>query len=243
MPLPGVAKGLQVCAPSGPYGANEGTRGFMLSTFRIGVVCALLAAAAFISYFYIGSVIEVPMRKPLRAFPTQIGPWELVNQTRLTERVEKILGAADYIYYDYATPDGKRVNLYVSYFSGGHGGFHSPQNCLPGAGWNIIRVEPLELSLEHSNPRNIQINKMVIRKGAETDVVFYWYQRQGRVIRSEYGEKLYGVLSSLSEGRRDGAFIRIMAPVVSERETETAEYLQDFTRQVVPLLSEHLPGP
>jgi EpsI family protein len=217
----------------------------MLSNTRITIVSVLLSVAAIVSYCYVGSIVEVPIKKPLGTFPTQIGAWRWVDHTPMGDEVRKILGVDDYIQYDYVSADGVPINLYVSYFervgSGGKG-YHSPKNCMPGGGWNVIHSEPLTLTVSHSRPGAVEINKMVMQKGAEKEVVFYWYQCRGRIINSEYMDKIYLVLDSMFKRRSDGAFIRIMAPVQDGQETKTVEYLKDFTKQVIPVLEEYLPG-
>ena len=217
----------------------------MLSNTRITIISILLAVAAIVSYCYVGKIFEVPIKKPLSTFPAQIGNWKWTNQTPLSDKVRKVLGVDDYIQYDYVSADGVPVNLYVSYFSrvgSGGKGYHSPKNCMPGGGWNVIHSELLKLTVSHSRPVAVEINKMVMQKGAEKEVVFYWYQCRGRIINSEYMDKIYLVLDSMFKRRSDGAFIRITAPVQDGQETKTVEYLKDFTKQVIPVLEEYLLG-
>jgi len=38
---------------------------------------------------------------------------------------------------------------------------------------------------------SIEVNRYVIQKGLEKQVVLYWYQSHGRVIASEYWAKIY----------------------------------------------------
>ncbi len=217
----------------------------MLSNARLTVVSIFLAVAAIVSYCYVGNIVEVPIKKPLSTFPTQIGAWKWINQSPLSDGVRKVLGVDDYIQYDYVSEDGMPVNLYVSYFSrtgSGGKGYHSPKNCMPGGGWNVLHSEPLTLTVSHSRPLAVEINKMLMQKGAGKEVVFYWYQCRGRIISSEYMDKIYLVLDSVFKRRSDGAFIRIMSPAQDGQEAKTVEYLKNFTKQVIPVLEEHLPG-
>ena len=104
-----------------------------------------------------------------------------------------MLGVADYISYDYAAGNGGLVNLYISYFTsvGVTGRYHSPQNCLPGGGWNIASVEDIRLTRAPEPFRGGEIKKVVVQKGGEQQVVLYWFQNRGRIIASEYWEKIY----------------------------------------------------
>ena len=217
----------------------------MMANARVIAVSILLALAAVISYCFTGKMVEVPIRKSLSAFPPYIGAWKWTGTNPLTDDVIKILGVDDYINCNYISSSGVPVNLYVSYFgrvgSGGKG-YHSPKNCMPGSGWNVMHSEPLQLTISHSKLVTVKINKMLMQKDAEKEIVFYWYQCRGRIIHSEYMDKIYLVLDSLLKQRSDGAFIRITAPIISGQEAKTVECLKDFTRQVIPILGEHLPG-
>jgi EpsI family protein len=163
----------------------------------------------------------------------------------LSQGVEEKLGVDDYLEYNYISPTGQIVNIYVSYFSSMEGkGFHSPRNCMPGSGWGIASLKPLVLEIHHSGADSIEINKMIIQKGADKQIVLYWYQCRGRFIRSEYMEKIYQVFDSIFKRRTDGSFIRVIAPVgAKDGDIEyTTQYLKDFTEQVIPILKDFLPG-
>ena len=48
-----------------------------------------------------------------------------------------MLRATDYTMREYTSSDGRVANIYVGYYATQRTGatYHSPQNCLPGAGW------------------------------------------------------------------------------------------------------------
>ena len=214
----------------------------MLSNTRVAIISVVLTAAIiFLSFLDKG--MSVPIKRPLEAFPREIGKWSFVNSTSLPQKVEEKLGVDTYLEYDYISPAGQVVNLYVSYFSSMEGKrFHSPRNCMPGAGWDVASLEPLALEIHHSQSMPIEINNMILQKGADRQVVLYWYQCRGRYIRSEYMEKIYQVLDSILKRRTDGSFIRIMASASKGNTEETTPYLKEFAEQVIPVLNDFLPG-
>ena len=214
----------------------------MLSNTRIAIVCVvLIASIVFLNFLDKG--MSVPIKRPLEAFPREIGKWSFVNTTSLPQKVEEKLGVDDYLEYDYVSPARQIVNLYVSYFSSMEGkGFHSPRNCMPGAGWDVASLEPLVLEIRYSDSMPVEINNMILQKGADRQVVLYWYQCRGRFIRSEYMEKIYQVLDSIFKRRTDGSFIRVMGPAQNGRTEYTTNYLADFTKEVIPILEEYIPG-
>ena len=214
----------------------------MLSNTRIAIVCVvLIASIVFLNFLDKG--MSVPIKRPLEAFPKQIGKWSFLHSRSLSQQVEQKLGVDDYLECDYVSPAGQVVNLYVSYFSSMEGkGFHSPRNCMPGSGWDVASLEPLVLEVHYSKSMPVEINNMILQKGADRQVVLYWYQCRGRFIRSEYMEKIYQVLDSILKRRTDGSFIRVMGPAQNGRTEYTTNYLADFTKEVIPILEEYIPG-
>jgi len=209
-----------------------------LSPPRIAVVLALFALT-FAGLQFSQTVRETPIKQPLSGFPVEIGEWKFARKSFFSAPVIDMLGVADYISYDYTEGNGGLLNLYISYFTavGVTGGYHSPQNCLPGGGWNIASVADVPLA------RGGEIKKVVVQKGAEQQVVLYWFQNRGRIIASEYWEKIYLVLDAVFKQRRDGSFIRIIGqvPKGGDREAFTAEMVE-FAGKTVELAAQYIPG-
>jgi EpsI family protein len=189
-------------------------------------------------------VKAVPIKKSLSAFPHTIGEYSLSNAFQSSSEVIEMLGVDDYIQYNYIRSDGRRINLYVGYYDvvGMGKGYHSPKNCIPGGGWGIDRIVGRKLDSSGYDSDVKTISEMIIRRGNEYQVVFYWYQNRGRIIASEYWEKIYQVLDALLLGRRDGTFVRVMASVPGDDIEITQADLQEFSAKVMVQLKEYLPG-
>ena len=90
------------------------------------------------------------------------------------------------------------MGLYVGYYASQRQGqtMHSPMNCMPGSGWEPLRRDRVKVEVQGSQepgPRFAEINYVVVQKGLDRMLVFYWYQAHGRVIASEYlGQDLHG---------------------------------------------------
>lgn len=59
------------------------------------------------------------------------------------------------------------------------------------------------------------VNNHSIQKGGERNIVLYWYQSGSRIIASEYLGKMLKMLlmrDAISNGRTDGALVRIVLP-------------------------------
>ena len=215
-----------------------------LSNTRIAIVIALFALT-FAGLQFSQTVRETPIQQPLSGFPVEIGDWKFARKSFFSAPVIDMLGVADYISYDYTEGNGGFLNLYISYFTavGVTGGYHSPQNCLPGGGWNIATVEDIPLTKAPEPFRGGEIKKVVVQKGGEQQVVLYWFQNRGRIIASEYWEKIYLVTDAVFKQRRDGSFIRIIGqvPKGGDKEKFTQEMI-DFAERVIGIASDFIPG-
>ena len=85
------------------------------------------------------------------------------------------------------------------------------------------------------------INKVVIQKGLDKQVILYWYQDRGRIIASEYWAKGFLVWDSMTKKRTDGSLVRISVPVVGKSEEQAFTEGFEFLRDVFPLLGQYLP--
>jgi EpsI family protein len=87
------------------------------------------------------------------------------------------------------------------------------------------------------------VNRYVIQKGIDRQVVMYWYQGRGRVVANEYANKLWLMLDAARLHRTNGALVRVIAPVsaatggMAAADTVTT----DFARELYPHLSSYLP--
>jgi EpsI family protein len=210
---------------------------------RIILLClVLLAASAFIAKASRQEI--VPVRETLSGMPMRLGEWEGRQVPDMDSKVLAILGVDDYINRVYYSPELFPASLYVGYYQSQREGdtMHSPLNCLPGAGWNPIKRGHISVQAEGKPP--IEINRIIILKGIEKQVVLYWYQSHGRAVASEYWGKIYTVLDALRANRTDAALVRVISPVAgaeAQAETFAEQRAVDFVKTLYPLLSRFVP--
>ena len=189
---------------------------------------------------------ETPLRMSFALFPMQLGDWRGEPLPAFDDRVLAVLGLDDYLTRNY-TRDRTRVNLYVGYWRSQRQGdtMHSPQNCLPGAGW-----EPVSQSvLTFPDPRRagappVSVNRFLIQRGLEQQLVLYWYQGRGRIVGSEYWSKFYLVLDAARLNRTDAALVRVVVPVTGTGNDAIAAAEKSalgFVNELVPALGQFLP--
>jgi EpsI family protein len=140
--------------------------------------------------------------------------------------------------------------LYIGYYESQRQGdtMHSPLNCLPGAGWSPVQNDHLSINVPVSlgtttgaRERSIEVNRYIIEKGVDRQVVLYWYQSHGRVVASEYWGKIYMVVDAIRINRTDGALVRVVAPIVTSQEDAELDAV-DFVRVLFPSLERYLPS-
>jgi len=208
------------------------------------IIVLLLLLGTWLVIHNSSSVTAVPIKQQLASFPKTIGQWHRIHATTSSADVVKMLGVDDELYYTYQNPTGKIISLYVGYYKavGVTGAYHSPKNCLPGGGWGIDSVQSIPLSAGIEGKSKSVISEMLIRNGANYQIVLYWYQNRGRIIASEYWEKIYLVLDALKIGRRDGTFVRIMFTVPDNDIVKASEEAGKFAALVMQELESYLPG-
>jgi EpsI family protein len=185
----------------------------------------------------------IPPHTPLAVFPTHLDGWSGTD-VPIDKGTADVLGPGDFLLRDYENQDTDEppVYLFIAYFPSQRTGdtMHSPQNCLPGAGWQP--VERQTVTLQFGNAPPFPTNKYVIQKGLSRQIVLYWYLAQGHAIASEYRAKIHLVLDAIRTNRSDGALIRLSTPTLPGESSEVAmQRLQAFAGLAVPQLDAFIP--
>ena len=111
---------------------------------------------------------------------------------------------------------------------------------MPGAGWNLTKTKKSSITIQ--NNQNIIFNDVFLQKGKEKKIMYYWFQGRGRFISSEYMQKFYLIIDSMTKHRTDEAFIRLLSPVINNDENKTRKNLTDFSKLLIPILQKYLPS-
>ncbi len=206
---------------------------------RIGVsLLCLMASALVLKTSTQGEA--VPLRRTLDEFPTTIGGWRGQEATVLEVEVLNILRVSDYLMRRYVDASGRAAWLYIGYWETQRKGaqIHSPKNCLPGSGWEPLEASSLAISLPGG--RLLPVNRFVIQKAGEREVVLYWYRAQGQDVAGEVSAKISMVTSAITRHRTDGALVRVSSSV-NGTVAETSDRLVSFVRAMYPVLALYLP--
>jgi EpsI family protein len=213
----------------------------MRARARFLIAVVLLAGAAL--FLQARSRNEVlPARPPLSSFPEQLGSWTGTS-IEISKEIRDVLGPGDFLLRVYRSDNEQPIaDLFIAYFPTQRSGdtIHSPKNCLPGAGWTPIDSRRITLSVDGHAP--FPVNRYVIAKGSDRQLVLYWYWAHDRAVASEYWAKIYLVTDSIRMNRSDGSLVRLTTQMLPGESADAAmQRLTPFAGQVVPLLNQYIP--
>jgi len=215
----------------------------MTSHLRFACAALLLAATAIFLQARGRNEAPLPPHEPLPSFPRQLGPWTGTDVPIPQETLD-VLGAGDFLLrvYQDASVSQPYVDLFLAYFPSQRAGdtIHSPRNCLPGAGWSPVESSRITVSLAGHAP--FPVNRYIVAKGSERQLVFYWYWAHDRAVASEYCAKFYLVADSMRLNRSDGSLVRLTTSLdAGENPDIVQRRLLSFAGAVVPLLNQYIP--
>lgn len=204
----------------------------------VGIMLCTLILLKFVS-----TSENITPNQPFSTFPMQIGPW-YGKELHFDDKVYTVLGVDDSVLGNYRTQNGREVQLYVGFYQSQKQGdlIHSPKNCLPGSGWSITSSTITELEIPEADSGRLKAITLILQKGIHKQIMLYWFQSRGRIVTSEYMQKIYLVMDSITRKRTDGSFVRLVAPVYDGDEQKTIEHLTDFTKDLYPVLKRYLPS-
>lgn len=182
-------------------------------------------------------------RQSFTTFPMTIDAWSGKRGT-LEDWTVQVLAADEYLLADFTNSEAQMgVNLFISYYlSTSDGtGIHSPEICIPGAGWEVSGWREAEVKLG-DGIAPFSVNRAIIQKGRNRQLVYYWFEQRGRRLASEYATKFYTVWDSATIGRSDGALMRIITPLQEgEAEFEADKRLTAFLKSANDVLPSFVP--
>jgi EpsI family protein len=184
---------------------------------------------------------RLPAREPLNSFPNQIGDWK-GQELSMSPDILAVLGPGDFLSRIYTNPTRPFIDFFLAYFPSQRAGdtIHSPKNCIPGSGWTPM--ESSRIAITAANGMSIPANRYIIQKGANRELVIYWYQAHGRAVASEYMAKYYLVADAIRMNRSDGSLVRVVTSIGNDEPPASAERRAvGFAQQIMPMLNRYVP--
>jgi EpsI family protein len=216
----------------------------------------LLMAVTLTLMLHRGDADNVPPSQPLSMMPDKIDGL-VAHDIPLEDDVLSVLGKGDFLNRLYTVPntpgaaehrgsgagDSFPVGLFIGYFATQRTGqsIHSPQHCLPGAGWTFESSKYTDLN--DIEGKRYNVGEYVINNGGAKQFVIYWYQAHGRSIANEYKAKAYMLADAIRYNRTDGALVRVITPIASgEQIADARDRAVRFASHMTPYLSQFIPN-
>ncbi len=198
----------------------------------LGVGCLLLGAGN-------TQQVSMPLAAPLATLPAEIEGHPSVDR-ELGEAERRVAGMSSYVFRTFGRDSTVAFSMYVGYYDKQVQGktIHSPKNCLPGAGWEVVAAT--EETLEGAGGP-VPVNRYTLVNSGRKAVVYYWYQGRGRVESNEYRVKLQLLRDSALRGRSEEALVRVVVPV-SGSEDEAVALARRVSARLVPEMFRVLPA-
>jgi EpsI family protein len=206
---------------------------------RVIFVIGLVLAQAAI-YYTISAKEFIPDIGPWSSFPADVNGWKAAADQPLDNDVLAELKPDDYLNRDYVSGTGRVLNLFVGYFNSRRNGRapHSPEWCLPGAGWKTVSTRVVFIDRGSGNP--LPANEYVVEKGGQRQVVVYWYHQGERVLSSEVKAQFYAIPDMILHGRTDTSLVRIIAPAGGGGIESARDVAFSFARDIYPLIQRQI---
>jgi len=237
---------LRLILPTGIGDANDENAGsFSITDIRLPAVLPIVALIVLggvaVNWFVLRGEAEVE-RVKLTKLPEKLGEWQQKgSEIRFHASTESVLKTTDYTMREYILPTGRVANLYVGYYASQKSGatYHSPQNCLPGAGW--VMKDPQYIDIKRPDGTTFQANRYIVQNGTFNEVMIYWYQGRGRAEASEYADKFNTIFDSITRSRSDGSIVRVMTGVGHD-EADAVNAAIDLSSELAASLNPFVPS-
>jgi exosortase D (VPLPA-CTERM-specific) len=186
----------------------------------------------------------VPPRSEFSAFPLSVADWKGRREIMEQQYIDA-LKFDDYILANYVNSQGSgSVNFYSAYYASQRKGesVHSPRSCIPGGGWQIAAHDIVDLNGLAVGGQPLKVNRLLIQKGEDRQLVYYWFQQRGRDLTNEYVVKWYLFWDALTRNRTDGALVRLTTFAPKGEDLAMADRrLREFVGTILPDLDRFIP--
>jgi EpsI family protein len=201
---------------------------------RVITLAALLVALA--GWTHMRPVAAVAVSPDFAsAVPFRFGDWAGRDAPPLDPDVARVLAADQYVHRFYglrSTGFNQRVEMDVAYYQRPQTGaaMHSPLNCLPGNGWQVIesRTSPVR-----AGERTWDVRRLIVDRKGYRIAMAYWFQNRGGVVGNEFRQRVRLLTNGLQGRATDSTLVRVMALDTAEGR----QALEKFTPTLIDAVS------
>ena len=107
----------------------------------------------------------------------------------------------------------------------------------------MTSIKTVDLGPQLGVDKEFNINRAVINKGMNQLLVYYWFDQTGHQIASDFLAKGMLVWSGITEGRTDGALVRLTTPILpGETEAIAEARMLELLRPLAGVLPDYVNG-
>ncbi|HEX5385181.1 MAG TPA: EpsI family protein [Gemmatimonadales bacterium] len=179
-----------------------------------------------------------PLAEPLSALPRSLEGYHGADLA-IAEDEQQVAGMSSFVYRAFARDSVPAFTVYVGYYARQVQGqtIHSPKNCLPGAGWEVVASSVVPLA---TSAGPVKVNRYLLANHGHRALVYYWYQGRGRVEANEYRVKLELLRDAALRGRTEEALVRVVVPL-GEAHADAQSLGARVSAALVPEIAQVLP--
>lgn len=172
---------------------------------------ALILSAGYLGVSHARGQRAVELAAPIEGVLPAIDGYR-VEDKKISDEERRVAGMTNYVVRVYARDSVAAFSTLVAYYDRQARGrsIHSPRNCLPGAGWEVLSGGTETVN---ASSGRYTVNRYILKHGASRAVVYYWYQGRGRVVASEYAVKWNLLKDAALRGHTEEALVRVVVPV------------------------------
>jgi len=208
-----------------------------METLRL-ILCALALSLPLAS-FVVGH-LRSPASFEFSAtrVPDRIGAHRAQEDSPLAPDVLEMLQPESYVMRRYRSPEGRSIWVYLAAYSGtGSTGAHDPTVCYPANGWDLSRLDSVDIAVEGGDD-TLKARLLLATQRGQEELALYWFQPVGRWPREAPWEHLLRVYDRFA-GRPQYVFVRLSTSLPRGERLPSDELVR-LARELAPWLRREL---
>ena len=202
---------------------------------------ALVLGAGILLTLGLGQQRSMALNAPLATLPRDLVGHQSVDRV-IGEEERRVAGMSSYVMRQFYTDSTEEFSVYVGYYEQQAQGrtIHSPKNCLPGAGWEVLSAGHAPVPTAGGT---VSVNRYELAREGQRALVFYWYQGRGRVAVSEYAVKWELLRDAALHHRSEEALVRIVVNLDDDTDdAEATRLATEVAGKLIPAMYQVLPS-
>ncbi len=183
------------------------------------------------------------LRRPLSSLPRELGDWtgvdqpvsdDLIQKAQLTEHLSRL--------YESRKRPGVVFRLWVNYSILGNNLRHTPEVCLPGAGWTKIESQTRVFDVVDGTRPPLKVSRLGYSQADMVEHVGFWYYIFGEGMLENYVRGL-PITSQSSHGRATRGSSMTIEVFYPGDLDPNGDAFREFARELVLAMDPILPEP